>query len=171
MDKLKFLLSKKILILLCGVVFAGVTFASSGAESLIKNSAIITPESKIPEVEKIAEPESSPSPGTTVQQTLPPPKNNPVPAKNTPIIKTTELKPVAVATQNPTPKPSTAASLPLPLQSPAITPKPSINTSSSTITGLRQNIPENQDKEDEKDEDYDTDRTGLNRAFQDAEDD
>ena len=91
MNKLGFLLSKKILVLLSGVVFTSVAFASSGAQSLFQDSAITMPKTKIPEVQKVeesTEASSSPAPAIAKQAST---------KRNTPAAPKPTVKPAAVA--------------------------------------------------------------------------
>lgn len=149
MDKLGFLLSKKILVVLSGFIFAGVTFASSGAGSLLQES---TPENKVPEIPIVTENQSSPSPSPTQQLTQ---KSSSV----------STSKPVITAA---TPIPSiTPRSLPTATFSPAlptVTPKPSANTNLTAITGLRQVGTADEDGDEEGEEDFD--ESAINQAFQ-----
>lgn len=150
---LEFLLSKKILVVLSGLIFTGVAVASSGAESLFQENGLIVNETKIPEVQKIAETQSSPSPTPIqsgpahVQQASKKSSQTPSPK---PTAKPTPASPLAVSA---TPKPT-------------VTPKPSAagtGSSQATITGLRQTGSD--DIEDEEDE---SDKSEINEAFQKA---
>ena len=142
MNILEFLLSKKILVVLSGLVFTGAALASSGAESLFQENGLVANETKIPEVQNITNAENSPSPTLTTQQT-------PAKSSSTPI---------------PTPKPIITTSIPIA----STTPKPKISASPSssptTITGLRQSRSEDEE-EDESDE------SEINEAFQKAKED
>ena len=60
MDKLGFILSNKLLAVISGLIFTGVTFTSNEAESLLNSFGIATPETKIPEVRNMTSPEGLP---------------------------------------------------------------------------------------------------------------
>lgn len=142
MNILEFLLSKKILVVLSGLIFTGVAVASSGAESLFQENGPIANETKIPEVQKVVD-IASPSPSSSpvsAQQT--PKKSSPVPPSPKPT-----AQPIPTnTTPTPSPKLTTAAS-----------------SSQTTITGLRQTGSD--DIEDEEDE---SDKSEINEAFQKA---
>lgn len=141
LDKLGFLFSKKILILLSGLIFTGVAFASSGTDALFQNSNIISPQVKIPDVEKI-EAQTTP-PGTTQTQIRASTTNSPVPTP----------KP----TSTPTPKPSST-----------ILPKSVTFSGQATITGLRRDTRETKDDEEDTEESDDSSQSAINAAFQKA---
>lgn len=157
MDKLGFLLSKKILVVLSGIIFSGVAFASSGAESLLQNTTAAS-ETKVPEVQAVADDQQTPQ------------KSSPVPS---PKQATRPAVTANLPTANATPKPSATSSFSQP------TPAPKLSTgaaavigpssSPSTITGLRQSSPVNSSDDDETEEADDSDETEINKAFQKAE--
>lgn len=68
MEKLGLLLSKPALVIISGLMFTGVAFASSGAGSLLGNHTLNVSEAKVPDVSKIEEPAIPPDIlGTSVQ--------------------------------------------------------------------------------------------------------
>ena len=162
LNKLGFLLSKKILVLLSGVVFTSVAFASSGAQSLFQDSAITMPKTKIPEVQKVeesTEASSSPAPAIAKQAST---------KRNTPAAPKPTVKPAAVAvTVQPVvvqPAPAkTPTSLAPTVSSPAKSPAPAKNFISSRS--------EDEDEDEERENDEDSDSHELYQAFQRAYED
>lgn len=130
---------------LSGLIFTGVAFASSGADSLLKNSA--ASEAKVPEVQQVSDvedsPESTPAAVTILRQTST--VNNPAPF----------VKPSA------TPKPTTAPRLNV-----------SASSSPNTITGLKNRNSEEESEHDNDDAEKadDSDKSAINNAFQKTKD-
>lgn len=139
MNILEFLLSKKILVVLSGLIFTSLAVASSGAESLFQENGLIVNETKIPEVQNIIDDQQTPQKSSSA---VPPaPTTKPIPS-STPTVSATAKPP----TPTPSPKLTTAAS-----------------SSQTTITGFRQTGSD--DIEDEEDE---SDKSEINKAFQKA---
>lgn len=152
MNILGFLLSKKILVVLSGLVFTGVAFASSGAASLLQNNATAS-ETKVPEVQKVEDAQSAPSPAATAAPRA-------VSSTTTRVVPTTAPTAVPVLSIRP-------AAVVLPLVTP--TPKPS--ASPATITGLRQSgSDDREDTEDDETEKADGSGSEISNAFQRAKD-
>lgn len=149
MNILEFLLSKKILVVLSGLIFTSVAVASSGAESLFQENGLIVNETKIPEVQNIIDDQQTSQKNSSA---VPPaPTTKPIPS-STPLVSSTP-KPQTNSVQPPASKN---------LSSP--TPKPTSTTrDQATITGLRQTGSD--DIEDEEDE---SDKSEINKAFQKA---
>lgn len=142
MNILEFLLSKKILIILSGLLFTGAALASSGAESLFQENSLVSPETKIPEVQNIIDDQQTPQQSNSTAPSKPTTK--PIP-NSTPIV-------------NATPKPQTNS-----VGLSASKNLSSTTRNQATITGLRQI--DSDDREDEEDE---SDESEINEAFQKA---
>lgn len=180
MEKLGFILSKKVLVVLSGLIFGGVTFASSGAEALLQNNGTVLSETKIPEVQQIAETESSPSPSST-SAWQPQKKSNPVisapqpvVAANTPVVTTAPKLPIINSITPPAPTPAPVAAKAV---IPQISTAPKIGSSQNTIADSRQrddlrsiNEEDEDDEENEDDEDDEADGSELDTAFRRARD-
>lgn len=156
---------------LSGLVFGGVTFASSGAGSLLQNSRDSLSEVKVPDVQQITTVEISPSPAASAPVKQTPKKSNvstqqPIPTPSPlPVVSAVPKQPTVSSLVPPVPTPA-AARIVVP-QAQVTTPKLSSQTN---IADFNQDSTENDEENSEENEDGE-DNSELSSAFRRAGDD